>query len=412
MEATGTGSRRLAKCLVASVAVLCMIRAEGSGRVREGETTDQQKMAASWIAALPDTTGTGPLPIFRREFGIPERVRKATLRISGLGQYEVHLNGRQVTDAVMNPAWSDYRKRIYYNTYDVTQLVRLGKNAVGVLLGNGMYNVVETRGRYTKFSGSWGQPKLVAELDVEFADGKELSIRSDGDWKTTPGPITFDSIYGGEDFDARREQDGWDRPGFDDAKWERVTVVQGPGGTLEPQRIPPIRPFDRYEPLRVTHPKPGIAVYDLGQNFAGWPEIKVMGDSGSSVTMIAGELLDDKGLVSQRSAYAFPDSRNAFTYVLKGGAPERWHPVFSYYGFRYIQVEIAGQAHVDHLSGNAIHDAAKVDGHFSSSDELFSQIHKLIDRAMLSNMMSVLTDCRTGRNWAGWNRRISPHRQL
>ncbi len=131
MEATGTGARRLAKCLVASVAVLCMIRAEGSGRVREGETTDQQKMAASWIAALPDTTGTGPLPIFRRAFGIPERVRKATLRISGLGQYEVHLNGRQVTDAVMNPAWSDYRKRIYYNTYDVTQLVRLGKTPLG-----------------------------------------------------------------------------------------------------------------------------------------------------------------------------------------------------------------------------------------------------------------------------------------
>jgi len=369
--------------------------------------------AARWIAALPQASGAarpgqgkhgaGLLPVFRREFIIAAPLRRATLRISGLGQYEVHVNGRNVTETVLNPAWSDYRKRVFYNTYDVTRLVRQGPNAIGVMLGNGMYNVVETEGRYTKFSGSFGTPELIAQLDVELANGKAMTVASDENWKSASGPITFDSVYGGEDYDARLEQPGWDQPGFNDQNWTQVAVVPGPAGRLVPERIPPIRQFDLYEPVKITHPRPGIAVYDLGENFAGWPEIVVTGKRGASVTLLAGELLDSSGFVTQRSAYAFPDSRNSFTYVLNGGAPETWHPAFSYYGFRYVQVETAGpqQVVVNKLDGRFVHDAVQVDGHFSSSDELLNRIHTLIDRAMLSNMMSVLTDC-PHREKLGW----------
>ena len=137
--------------------------------------------------------------------------------------------------------------------------------------------MTETKGRYTKFSGSAETLELISQLDVELANGKTMILPSDGSWKTAPGPITFDSTYGGEDYDARLERPGWDQPGFDDKYWARVTVEQGPAGKLVSEKTPAIRPFDRYEPVRVTHPRPGTAVYDLGENFAGWPEIEVTG---------------------------------------------------------------------------------------------------------------------------------------
>jgi len=399
--------------LFALVPGMGLFVAKDSSGVHTARLEDHTAWTARWITALPRATGTmepneaplsaSTLPIFRREFNLAEPVRRATLRISGLGQYEVHINGRNVTETVLNPAWSDYRKRVFYNTYDVTRMIGRGPNAIGVMLGNGMYNVVETKGRYTKFSGSFGSLKLIAQLDVELVDGKAMSLGSDDRWTTAPGPITFDSIYGGEDYDARLEQPGWDQPGFNDQNWAQAAVMPGPAGRLVPESIPPIREFDRYKPVTVTHPRPGTAVYDLGENFAGWPEIEVAGPRGASVTLLAGELLDSSGFVTQRSAYAFPDSRNSFTYVLKGGAPEVWHPAFSYYGFRYVQVETAGPQPVvvNKLAGRFLHDAAQVDGQFSSSDELLNRIHTLIDRAMLSNMMSVLTDC-PHREKLGW----------
>src|SRR5262249_32383039 len=154
------------------------------------------------------------------------------------------------------------------------------------------------------------------------------------------GPITFSSTYGGEDYDARLEQSGWDMPGFKAERWSPAVVVPGPGGKLVPEMAPPIKLYDRYEPIKATHPTPGISIYDLGENFAGWPEIEVSGQSGSSVKLVAGELLDADGFVTQRSANAFPNSQNSFMYVLKGDGHEQWHPRFSYYGFRYVQVEV------------------------------------------------------------------------
>jgi hypothetical protein len=369
------------------------------------------RWSAHWIAAWPDTVFVSQksgntsqsLRIFRRRFELNGKISVATLYISGLGQYEAHINGHNVTDAVLTPAWSDYRKRIYYDTYDVAPLLQHGENVIGVMLGNGMYNVEKTKGRYTKFYGSFGQPKLIAQLHLRFSDGTEQTIISDDTWKTAPGPITFSSTYGGEDYDARLEQSDWDIPGFHVGGWSPVVVVSGPGGRMTPEIAPPIKLFDRYDPVKVTHPRSGISVYDLGQNFAGWPEIEVSGQRGSSVKLIAGELLDANGFVTQRSANAHADSQNSFAYVLKGVGVEHWHPRFSYYGFRYIQVEEtnAEPANIIHIDGRFLHDAVIVDGNFTSSNELLNRIHTLINRAMLSNMVSVLTDC-PHREKLGW----------
>ena len=288
-----------------------------------------------------------PLPIFRHSFTVRgktggAKLVSATLNISGLGQFEAHINGHNVTEAVLTPGWSDYRKRIYYDTYDVTKLVVPGENAIGVMLGNGMYNVESPANRYTKFRGTFGGPKLMVALVLRFTDGSEQRIISDGAWKTAAGPIKFSNIYGGEDYDARLEKAGWDAAGFDDKRWAAASVVAGPGGVLVAETIPPVVVNESYAPVAVTHPKPGVTVYDLGQNMAGWPEIEVSGARGDVVKILPGELLDANGLVTQRSMNASAKDPDSFTYTLKGGGVEAWHPRFSYTGFRYVQVETAG----------------------------------------------------------------------
>jgi alpha-L-rhamnosidase len=355
---------------------------------------------AAWIGSGAQASDPS-MPVFQKSFTVDKGLSTAELRIVGLGQFEAHLNGRNVTDAILTPGWSDYRKHVLYDTYDVTQLLHQGENGLGVMLGNGMYNVIETKGRYTKFAGSVGAPKLIACLRLRYNDGREQYVVSDSSWRWHAGPIVFTSIYGGEDYDARMEEPGWDNPGFSDKNWNSAQVVTGPGGSLVPETIPPIKAFERYEPVAVTHPRADVTVYDLGQNFSGWPEITVTGERGAKVKMVAGELLDAKGDVTQRSANMYPNSENSFTYVLRGGSHEVWHPRFSYTGFRYVRVETSGVVNVDRLSGRFVHDDVRVDGNFMSSDELLNKIHRLIDRAMLSNMVSVLTDC-PHREKLGW----------
>lgn len=366
---------------------------------------------AKWIgAATDDKADERPMPLLRKEVSVNGNVRRAVLYISGLGQYEFRMNGTKVGDSELTPGWSDYRKTVFYDTYDVTHLLRSGTNVLGVLLGNGMYNVPSTPGRYTKFNGSVGTPKCIVQLEVELNDDRVLSFLSDGTWKSHPGPITFSNTYGGEDYDARLEQAGWGLPGFDDSAWVPALVTDGPGGTLRPELVPPIRAMHTYAPVAHTEPKPGIPVYDLGQNFAGWPSIEVTGAAGSTIKLIPGELLNKDGTVTQRSS----GGPQWFSYTLKGSGTEAWHPRFSYYGFRYVQVERAsasggapsGTASTDlprlkSLTGQAVHTSAERVGDFSSSDDLLNRIHTLIVRAIENNAESLFTDC-PHREKLGW----------
>jgi hypothetical protein len=375
-----------------------------SGWSDAGHWTEAPVWRAAWIAEHPaDGDANEPMPLFRKTFALRRPVARAVLYASGLGQNELRINGHKVSNDELTPGWSDYRKTVYYDAYDATKLVRAGQNAMGVMLGNGMYRVLKTPGRYTKFAGSFGELKCTVQLHVEFMDGSEAEILSDGSWKTAPGPITFSSTYGGEDFDPRQEPRGWDVSGFDDSAWRAVSVVDGPGGALTPEIAPPIRVMHSYAPVKVTHPRPGVTVYDLGQNFAGWPEIAVTGKAGTTVKVIPGELLDKDGLVLQRSS----GSPQWFSYTLRGVGPgrgvETWHPRFSYYGFRYVQVEAAadGGARVVSLRGEAVQSTSQPVGEFASSDEMLNRIHLLILRAIENNAVSLFTDC-PHREKLGW----------
>ena len=347
----------------------------------------------AWIAHPDHALNSGPLPIFRKEIVIAKPLRSAVALVAGVGFHELHINGQKVGDHVLAPAWSNYRSTVYYESFDVTGLLANGPNAIGVMLGNGFYNVAG--GRYTKFTGSFGQPRLRVHLHLEYSDGTVADVATDDTWRVTAGPITFSCIYGGEDYDARREPAGWDRAGFDDSKWSRAAGMEAPGGELRAQSSPPLRVQQTFRPVKVTQPKPGVAVYDLGQNFAGWPRITANGPAGAVIRMTPGELLDASGLVSQRSS----GGPTSFSYTLLGGADETWSPRFSYYGFRYVQVE--GAESLRSLEGQFVHLDARRTGEFSSSSERLNKIHALIDAAVRSNLQHSLTDC-PHREKLGW----------
>lgn len=357
-----------------------------------------------WIGSDQPASKTLAAPMLRYAFNVPKRVRRAVVYVSGLGQFELHLNGRKAGRDVLDPGWTNYRKSCFYLAFDVTSMLRRGANALVVILGNGMYNVVPGE-RYVKFVGSFGRPKVMLQLEITYTDGTSQRVVTNGDWRLIPSPITFNSIYGGEDYDARRLVRGWDMPGLNESGFKRAALLTPPGGRLIPQNIPPIRVMHVYKSRRVTQPEAGVYVYDLGQNFSGWPEITVRGSPGATVTVIPGEILDQLGFVSQRTS----GRPNYFRYTLRGGAPETWHPRFSYYGFRYLEIKGATRnpklaARLPLLlavSGQFVHSSAARASRFSCSNPLFNRIHAIIKKAIESNMQSIMTDC-PHREKLGW----------
>ncbi|MDE2449923.1 MAG: family 78 glycoside hydrolase catalytic domain [Gammaproteobacteria bacterium] len=352
------------------------------------------------------------MPLLRREFQVEKPLRRAVVSVCGLGQYELRVNGQRAGAGVLAPGWTNYRRTVLYDTFEITSLLARGGNALGVMLGNGFFNVEKYPGRYTKLVGTFGRPKLILQLRLLFADGSESFVVSDGSWLTCPGPITLSSVYGGEDFDARLEPRGWDRRDFGahgENGWTPAVQVAGPGGMLRAQAIPPVTVAHRCAPIRMTTPKPGVHVYDLGENFSGWPVIAVRGAAGRRVRLLPGELIDGEGLVTQRSANARPDNAVSFDYTLAGDGTERWHPRFSYYGFRYVQVEgaappglgQAGEPELLELRGDFLHTDLPRVGFLASGNPLLDRVHRLILQALLSNSFSVLSDC-PQREKLGW----------
>ncbi|MBW4889009.1 glycoside hydrolase family 78 protein [Mucilaginibacter sp. HMF5004] len=347
--------------------------------------------------------GLDILPILRKNFAINRPVKNATMFISGLGHFEMNLNGQKVGDHFLDAGWVNYQKEALYTSFDLTNLLKHGENAIGVSLGNGMY--FTPSGRYRKLTVAYGYPKMKCCLRIEYADGTSENMVSNTSWKTTAGPITFSAMYGGEDYDATKEQAGWDKPEFDDKGWKNALVVDGPP-QLNPQTTEPLKIFDVFEPKKVTQPKPGVWVYDLGQNASGIPQITVKGKRGDTVKITPAELLTADGLANQNAT----GKSHYYTYVLKGDGAETWQPRFTYYGFRYVQVDGAipqgeananGKPQVIALKGLHTRNAAAQVGSFWCSNELFNKTNTLIDWSIKSNMVSVLTDC-PHRERLGW----------
>jgi len=340
----------------------------------------------------------------RKAFNTDKEIKKATVYISGLGHYELTLNGKKVGKSEFAPLWSDYDKTVYYNIYEVGDLLQNGENAIGVLLGNGMYNVCGDR--YFKFLISFGPPTLFFKMKLEYEDGSTEEIASDDSWKWSESPITFNCIFGGEDYDANLEQADWDKAKFDDTNWKNVVVQEAPKGKLRPQLAAPVKVQQQYAIKEITEPEENVFVLDMGQNLAGFPSIKVSGKKGQKVKLIVGEHIKDSGLVGQGRT----GGPHYYEYTLKGDGEEAWQPRFSYYGYQYIQVEkvnLPDQGEnpdwptITEIKSNFIYNDAKEVGTFESSNELFNKTHWLINNAIKSNMQSVFTDC-PHREKLGW----------
>lgn len=348
--------------------------------------------------------------LLRKSVAIKPKLKRAIIHVSGLGQYELSVNGKKVGDGVLSPGWSDYTKTVLYDTYDVTTQLKVGANAIGIMLSNGMYNIQPDSVRFVKFLNSYGPLKVIASLKLEYTDGTVQVVGTDRTWKVLPGPVTYSNFFGGEDYDARLASEGWDTPVFQENKnWAPAIFATAPGGVLKGLSCAaaPIKAIERLEPVKVVKVKPNTWVYDLGQNTSVMPEIKVRGAKGAFVRIIPAELLHPDGTVDRSSATQDGVRPAWWQYTMASGQPEKWFPKFFYQGGRYLQVELFAAPGdtvlpvVEQLTGVVVHAAAKPIGSFSSSNDLFNRIYSLVRWAQRSNMMSIMTDC-PHREKQGW----------
>jgi alpha-L-rhamnosidase len=321
----------------------------------------------------------------RKEFTLDAKPARALAHISGLGYYELRINGRKVGDHVLDPGWTTYDKRVLYVTYDVTHYLQAGANAIAVTLGRGWF----------------GSRMLLLQLNIELEGGNRLEVVSDTTWKVHPGPIVSDSIYDGETYDARLETSGWDRPGFQDQDWKWASVANAPGGVLSAQLMPPIRVNDTIVPLKLTVPRPGVYVYDMGQNFAGWVRLRVKGSRGTKVRIRHAELVYDDGMLNTENLRA---AKATDVYILRGdGEEEIYEPHFTYHGFRYVELTgYPGTPRLDTITGRVVHSSVRPSGNFAASKPILNQIQRLVFWGIRSNLHSVPTDCDQRDERMGW----------
>ncbi len=361
-----------------------------------------------------------PAPLLRREFELTKPVARARLYAAGLGYYELRLNGDKVSDHVLDPAWTSFAKRVPYTSHDVTAMLRPGGNGLGAMLGNGWFNPLPLQmwGRINiREHLVTGQPRLIAQLRIDYEDGTSESIGTDDSWTHHPGPIMRNSVYLGEAYDAREEQPGWDLPDFDADAWlPAVSVADRPGptplGPLQSQAVEPIRITDRLRPVRVTEVSRGTFIFDMGQNFAGWARLRVKGPRGTRVRMRFGELLYPDGTLNPMTAVAGqikganadgtprggpgapPVAEQIDSYILSGDGVETYTPRFTFHGFRYVEVTgFPGQPDADAIEGLRLNTDVDHTGSFSSSDGTLNRIQEMVQWTLLSNLFSVQSDC-------------------
>lgn len=343
-------------------------------------------------------------PLFRREFTLKKDIAAARAYICGLGYYELHLNGAKVGDHVLDPGQTDYTERVFYVTYDVTGLLKSGPNAAGVMLGDGWYNqrAVNER-KYGWGDVVYGDPRFIFQLRVDYADGSSDLIVSDGNWKASPGPILLNNVYAGESYDARREQPGWDAPGFVDGGWARAKQMEAPGGVLESQKIPPVKRMAVFKTKAIVNPKPDVYVFDMGQNFAGWARLRVTAPSGTVISMRFAESVNPDGTINMESTgVGAIHVEQTDRYTCRGGGVETWEPRFTYHGFRYVEMTgYPGTPTPDMLEGIAVYTAMDRAGSFACSDPMLNKIQDAVFWTFVSNYHSVPTDC-PAREKCGW----------
>jgi alpha-L-rhamnosidase len=330
---------------------------------------------APWNRVNPEEYRTLPVRMLRREFTVPRKLRRATAYVCGLGYFEFYLNGRRAGDHVMEPVMSDYDRKVHYVTFDVTGMLKEGRNAAGLILGNGPF--FSYRKRVPAEFRTFGYPKALVNVRLEFEDGTFEDFVTDRDWKiTTGGPIRANNEYDGEIYDARREQAGWAEPGFDESRWRPAQLVEAPAGRLRSQMLEPLRVTETLRPVSISEPRPGVFVVDFGQTYNGWVRLRVNGPAGTEVRLCRAGTLRPDGMVRKE------DSRSALMtdiYTLSGRGEEVWTPRFTSQGGRYLEVTgFPGRPTAANFEGLVIHTDMRPAGSFECSNSLLNRLYSIM----------------------------------
>ncbi|XID92755.1 family 78 glycoside hydrolase catalytic domain [Paenibacillaceae bacterium WGS1546] len=367
---------------------------------------DKEEWRAEWIGVAKP--GVGPTdkpaspeersPLLRKAFTVGKGVKEARAYATALGLYELELNGARVGDACFSPGWTSYRHRLQVQTYDVTDLLKEGENAIGAWLGNGWYRgPLAWEDQYCIYGN---RQALSLQLHIRYEDGSEQTVVSDGSWRTAGSPILMSEIYHGETYDARLELPGWSLPGYDDGDWEAVGIVERSNDALIAQENEPVRAIEEIKPVALIRTPKGEIVLDMGQNMVGWLRFTVRGDAGSEVVVHHAEVLDADGNFYTANLRA---AKQEIRYVLKGGAAESFAPRFSFQGFRYARLTgFPEPIRLEDFTGVVLHSDMARTGSFACSDPLVNQLQHNIVWGLKGNFLDVPTDCPQRDERLGW----------
>lgn len=337
------------------------------------------------------------LPYLRKSFDLSSPPRRAVLYTTALGLYQIDINGHRVGDHILAPDWTDYRKRVRYQVYDVTALVQQGGNVIAAILADGWYSGHIGNGGYQMFGK---EPALLAQLELTFADGHTEVVATDASWRSHPSPIQASDLMLGETYDARKEIDGWDKPGLDETQWTPVRVRQEPPLSLGAQLMPPVCELRDLKPKKETEPKPGWWTFDLGQNMVGVVRLAISAPAGTEVMLRHAEMLKPDGTVYTNNLRGAP---SVDRYICKGTGLEIWQPRFTFHGFRYVEVTgLPANPGANAVTGIVLGTATPQAGEFTCSDPRVTQLESNIQWGQRGNYLSVPTDCPQRDERMGW----------
>lgn len=389
------------------------------------EASDWQ---GGWIGAADSSISA---PLLRRAFTLDRPVRRATVHMAGLGYGELYVNGAKAGQSVLDPGNTYYSNdqpfaldaRVLYVSHDVTALLQPGRNVFGVILGHGWYSAEEDVPPSPSHRTPYGdRSRLLLHGIIEFEDGGQVSLVSDGEWQTAPGPITYNDFNNGERYDARLEETGWDSPGYDDAGWQQAVGVEAPGGALVAQSMPPTRVIETLPAVAMSNPREGVYIFDLGQTITGWCRLRARGPAGAKVTLRHGTCLHADGTLDARSNLTnAPETKEDYrlgigrdggvhhcarqmdNYTLKGSGVEVWEPRFTLHSFRYVEVTgYPGVPTLESVEGRVVHTAVGTGSRFRCSDELFNRIHSNVHWTLRGSFQSISQDAADRSERVAW----------
>jgi alpha-L-rhamnosidase len=337
-----------------------------------------------------------PCQYFRKEFSFTKKVKSARLYITSLGLYQVFINGQKVSSDLFTPGWTSYNKRLQYQTYDVSSMLK-DKTSIGAILGDGWY-----RG-----SIGWGQNNyygdrlaLLLQLKIDYVDGTSDMVTTGQGWKVTTGPILTSEIYHGETYDAQLEMPGWNQPGFDDSKWNEAVIIDHGKDMLISSVSNPVKAIKEIKPVKLFKTPKGETVFDMGQNMVGWVRLKVKGNKGDQIILKFAEVLDKAGNFYTENLRV---AKSTDTYILRGGGDEVFEPHFTFHGFRFVKMDgFSGTPGMDQITGVVIHTNMEPTGTFSCSDSMINKLQHNIQWGQKGNFLDIPTDCPQRDERLGW----------